>query len=125
MRAPARPQCETSTVNRSSRRQDGMRILVHTPCDQNALAHSPTLPKSIYDAGETVFNAPDFDELRGLLDMGLQSEWSPQRPQLRYGLGDGMLRYNRVEGLSPALGAVASLGRGPSSCTDAACPHDG
>ena len=112
MRAPARPQCDTSTVSRGSQRRDGMRVIVNTPCDHEALAKSPTLPESIYHAGETVFESADLEQLRGLLDMGLQSEWAPQKPQLRYGLGDGMLRYNRVEGLSPALGAVSSLGRG-------------
>ena len=112
MRRPAIPQCDTGTVSRGSRREDGMRVIVNTPCDHEALAHSPTLPASIYDAGETVFESPDLEQLRGLLDMGLQSEWAPQKPQLRYGVGDGMLRYNRVEGLSPALGAVALLGRG-------------
>ena len=112
MRAVRIPQCDTATTSRGSRREDGMRVIVNTPCDPAVLAASPTLPASIYDAGETVFESPDLEQLRGLLDMGLQSEWAPQKPQLRYGLGDGMLRYNRVEGLSPALGAVASLGRG-------------
>ncbi len=112
MRAPRIPQCDTATTSRASRRRDGMRVIIHTPCDHVALATSPTLPSSIYDSGETVFESPDLEQLRGLLDMGLQSEWAPQKPQLRYGLGDGMLRYNRVEGFSPALGAVALLGRG-------------
>ncbi len=125
MRVPAPTQCDTSSMTRSSRRMEGlvvdastarygdqMRVVVNTPCDDAALAQSATLPASIYDAGETVFETPDLERLRALLDMGLQSEWSPQRPVLRYGLGDGMLRYNRVEGLSPALGATAALGRG-------------
>ena len=112
MRQPRPAQCDTGTVSRGSRRRDGMRVIVNTPCDPDVLTQSPTLPKSIYDAGETVFESADLEQLRGLLDMSLQSEWSPQKPELRYGLGDGMLRYNRVEGLSPALGAVASLGRG-------------
>ena len=86
--------------------------MVKTPCDAAVLARSPDLPPSIYDAGEEIFNGRDLTELRGLLDMGLQSEWSPQPIKLRYGLGDGMLRYNRVEGLSPALGATTTLGRG-------------
>ena len=115
MRAPARPQCDTGAVSWGSRREDGLRVIVNTPCDHVALAKSPTLPESIYDPGETVFESPDLEQLRGLLDMGMQSEWSPQKPQLRYGLGEGMLRYNRVEGLSPALGAVALLGRGYSA----------
>ena len=112
MREPRPTQCDTASTMHSSRRRDGMRVVVNTPCDATVLAQSPTLPASIYDAGETVFESPDLEQLRGLLDMGLQSEWAPQKPQLRYGLGDGMLRYNRIEGLSPAIGAVALLGRG-------------
>ena len=112
MRRPRISQCDTAATSRGSRREDGLRVIVNTPCDEEALARSPTLPASIYDAGETVFDSPDMDQLRGLIDMGLQAEWGPQRPQLRYGVGDGMLRYNRVEGLSPALGAVQALGAG-------------
>jgi hypothetical protein len=112
MRTPRPTQCDTATARRSSRRQNGMRVVVNTPCDHVVLAQSPALPPSIYEAQESLFSGNELDELRGLLDMGLQSEWAPQRPQLRYGLGDGMLRYNRVEGLSPALGATASLGSG-------------
>jgi len=87
--------------------------VVNTPCDNAALARSATLPPSIYEEPvEPLFNSRDLEQLRALLDMGLQSEWAPQPLELRYGLGDGMLRYNRVEGLSPALGATQVLGMG-------------
>jgi hypothetical protein len=114
MRAPAPRQCDTSTarVRMTNQTRGGTRIMVKTPCDPAVLANAPELPKSIYDEGDEIFNGPDLTELRGLLDMGLQSEWAPQPIRLRYGLGDGMLRYNRVEGLSPALGATQALGRG-------------
>jgi hypothetical protein len=115
MRVPRPGQCDTSAVRTTvsnSSQHEGVRILVKTPCDAAVLASSPDLPKSIYNDGESVFNGADLTELRGLLDMGLQSEWSPQPIKLRYGLGDGMLRYNRVEGLSPAVGASQTLGRG-------------
>jgi hypothetical protein len=113
MRAPRPGQCDTSSTRTQTTGQyRGLRVMVKTPCDAAVLAHSPDLPPSIYDAGEEIFSGQDLTELRGLLDMGLQSEWSPQPIKLRYGLGEGMLRYNRVEGLSPALGATQSLGRG-------------
>jgi hypothetical protein len=113
IRAPRPDQCDTSSTSvRTTTQNRGVRVMVTTPCDASVLANSPDLPASIYDAGDEVFSGPDLAELRGLLDMGLQSEWSPQPIRLRYGLGDGMLRYNRVEGLSPAIGATQSLGRG-------------
>ena len=113
MRTPRPGQCDTSSTRiGTSSQHRGLRVVVKTPCDAAVLARSPDLPPSIYDAGEEIFNGQDLTELRGLLDMGLQSEWSPQPIKLRYGLGDGMLRYNRVEGLSPALGATTMLGRG-------------
>ena len=111
-------QCDTGTVRTSmssSSQHRGTRILVKTPCDASVLANSPDLPKSIYNDGESVFSGPDLTELRGLLDMGLQSEWAPQSVKLKYGLGEGMVRYNRVEGLSPAIGATQMLGRGYSA----------
>ena len=113
MRAPRPGQCDTSSVRIRSRSQGrGTPVLVRMPCDAAVLANSPDLPKSIYDQGEEIFSGQDLTELRGLLDMGLQPEWSPQPIRLRYGLGEGMLRYNRVEGLSPAIGASQTLGRG-------------
>ena len=114
MRAPRPGQCDTSAagMRTSNQNRGGVRVIVRTPCDASVLANSPELPPSIYDPGEAIFEGQDLTELRGLLDMGLQSEWSPQPIKLKYGLGDGMLRYNRVEGLSPALGATTTLGRG-------------
>jgi hypothetical protein len=113
MRAPRPDQCDTSSNFVQTRNENrNLRVMVTTPCDPAVLANSPELPKSIYDNSEQLFNTQDLAELRGLLDMGLQSEWSPQPIRLRYGLGEGMLRYNRVEGLSPAIGATQTLGRG-------------
>jgi hypothetical protein len=112
MRAPRPGQCDTSTARTTNQNRGGVRVMVRTPCSAAELARSPDLPPSIYDPGEQIFDGQDLTELRGLLDMGLQSEWAPQPIKLKYGLGDGMLRYNRVEGLSPAVGATTSLGRG-------------
>jgi hypothetical protein len=113
MRAPRPDQCDTSAVRvQRQNRGQGFPLIIRVPCDREVLANAPELPKSIYDTGDEVFSGQDLAELRGLLDMGLQPEWAPQQIRLKYGLGEGMLRYNRVEGLSPAIGASQTLGRG-------------
>jgi hypothetical protein len=112
----ARRVCDTATVRtRVERRFGNLPVMTRTPCDENALIHSPDLPLSIYEPGEKLFGGPTLDELRSRLDFGLQAEWAPQRPTIRYGLGDGMMRYNRVEGFSPAIVVADELGRGFSA----------
>jgi hypothetical protein len=107
-------QCDTSTtITTRDRRYDGaLRVAVRLPCDESLLINSAALPASIYEPTEEMFGDRDIAELRGMLDFGLQPEWAPQRPSIRYGLGDGLLRYNRVEGLSPGIAARTLLGRG-------------
>src|SRR5690606_16310616 len=68
------------------------------------------LPGSIYGEGEEVFGSADRLELLKALDFSLQAAWAPQPIHWRYGIG--LTRYNRVEGLSSALGASTELGRG-------------
>lgn len=95
------------------RRHDGaLRVVTRTPKDTAALARSPDLPSSIYDSGEELFGQADVDVLMKELDLGLQAGWSPQRPSLHYGLERGLLRYNRVEGLSAGIAADQTLGKG-------------
>ena len=92
-------------------RFDGaVKVAVRMPCDSTRLATSPDLPPSIYDEGEELFGLADRDELVAALDMGLQPDWAPQPPKLVYGLN--LLRFNRVEGFSAAVGAEQTLGRG-------------
>ena len=117
MRRPPTSQCDTSDVERvvERRYRGAVRIITSTPCDPVALMNSPALPQSAYDPAGSVFNLPDMAELRGLLDMGLQAEWAPQPIRIEYGYGNDLLRYNRVEGLSPAIRAKQVLGRGYSA----------
>jgi hypothetical protein len=97
----------------STRFDGGLSVLTRTPCDEDALVNSPALPPSIYDEGDTAFDARMEQALReAALSLGAQAQWSPQRPTIKYGLGDGLLRYNRIEGLSPAVRVDAALGRG-------------
>ena len=88
-------------------------VLVRVPCDSAKLARSSELPPSIYDAGDELWGGQELDALvNDALSFAAQAEWAPQRPVLNYGLGDGLLRYNRVEGLSPAVQVTQQLGAG-------------
>lgn len=106
-------QCALGPVERRSRdRYDStLRVGVRVPCDTAALARSPDLPPSIYDAGDELFGQA---ELEALVDEALrltdQSAFAPQRPTLHWGFD--LLRYNRVEGLSAGIQATQRLGAG-------------
>jgi hypothetical protein len=111
--AERRRQCDsTGTYTTTVRRyHDTLPVAVTIPCDSAKLANSPELPKSIYDPGEELFGTK---ELRALEDealaLGAQPGWSPQRPELFYGLA--YTRYNRVEGLSTGAAVEQRLGAG-------------
>lgn len=90
----------------------GMPVISRMPRDSVALATSPDLPPSIYDAGDVLFDRSAADELMAALDFGLQAGWDPQRPQLSLPPGQGLVRYNRVEGLSLGARLDQRLGRG-------------
>ena len=88
-------------------------VAIRIPCDTLALAASPALPKSIYDSGDELFGAREREELEKELGWGLQPEWSPAPIDLSF-LERGMLRYNRIEGLSVGGAISQDLGRGLS-----------
>jgi hypothetical protein len=91
--------------------ENGIQMIVKTPCDTVALAKSSELPKSIYDEGEELFSASERDALISqALTLGAQPGWTPQRPVFTYGLG--LTRYNKIEGLSSGIAARQSLGEG-------------
>src|SRR3954463_2575927 len=113
-----RTECETGTqrVRTVHDADDDLQVLVRTPCDTAALAHSAQLPKSIYDEGETVFGSAERDALISeALTLSAQSGYAPQRPTVSYGLV--YTRFNRIEGLSSALAVDKVLGEGYSAHT--------
>ena len=114
-RLARRSQCDSAEVRQSTTgRFDGaLPVLVRIPCDTAVLVNSAALPGSIYEPGEQLFDQRMQDALvDAALSLSDQAHWSPQPPVIRYGWGDGLLRYNRVEGLSPAVSATAQLGAG-------------
>ena len=93
---------------------DGVRIRVLFPCTDDQLFAA--LPSSIYSPGEELFPNTDFEALRrdaeSALAINKQAAWNPQPFNLHYGIDAGMLRYNRIEGLSPGIGVDRELGQG-------------
>jgi hypothetical protein len=94
-------------------RFDGqLHVAYRVPCDTVALKHSPELPPSIYDPGEDLFDTREQEQLTKELSLSLQPGWGRQPPTVHYGLGRGLLRYNRVEGLSAGVSVEQQFGRG-------------
>jgi hypothetical protein len=95
---------------------EGVRMRVMMPCRRRDLVNSPELPKSIYDPSEELFTQTDFNALRkdveGALSIGAQAELSPLPATIHYGIDKGLLRYNRIEGLSAGAGVERVLGSG-------------
>lgn len=95
---------------------EGIRFRVLIPCEREDMIASPLLPPSIYSADDELFTETDLDALRkdveGALGMSRQSRWSPQPWTVQYGIEDGLLRYNRVEGLSAGARVSRILGDG-------------
>jgi len=93
---------------------EGIPFRVLMPCTNEQLLAS--LPASIYSPGDELFPNTDFQALRrdaeSALAIDKQADWNPQRPKIHYGIDDGMLRYNRIEGLSPGIGLDGELGQG-------------
>src|SRR6202162_1232132 len=101
-------------IRTPSRSNETLRIRVVTPCDSIALAHSPELPKSIYDDGEAVFGSAERDALVSeALTLGAHPEFAPQHADISYGLP--YTRFNRIEGFSTAIAADQVLGGGYSA----------
>ena len=113
-RAIREAACKNGATMRETKRtvsETGIVMLVRTPCDTTLLAHSPTLPKSIYDKPDTLFNDGDMDALvANALGLGRQAGASSRPATFNYGIP--LTRYNRVEGLSTGIEAYKELGSG-------------
>ncbi|HET9003376.1 MAG TPA: hypothetical protein VFN39_05165, partial [Gemmatimonadaceae bacterium] len=102
-------------------RRDGVRTFIVIPCDTTVLVHSADLPPSIYASADELFGETDRKELRDWA-MSVQAMADREggggtnpRPTILYGIGGGLLRYNRVEGLSLGVRAEQRLQRGYSA----------
>ena len=79
------------------------------------LLTSPRLSESFGERAPTAFTDAEIQALRGELS-ALLPTYQRFRPQLAWGLERGLVRYNRVEGLS--VGAAATLPLDPVSSLD-------
>ncbi len=112
-------ECDSAGVHTAFVRRFATRmpVAVRIPCDLNKLIHSPDLPASIYDPGESLFSTKDRDEMMGrALDMAAQAPISfGALPRASYAWGLPMTRFNRVEGLSTGIQVEQQLGGGLSA----------
>lgn len=98
-------------------RRDGIPTFLVVPCDTTVLLHSADLPPSIYTSSDELFGTTDRAELRDWA-MSVQAaggEGGTPKPIILYGLGGGLLRYNRVEGLSAGVRVQQRLQGGYSA----------
>jgi hypothetical protein len=112
-RARRQNECKEGTerVRTRESHDDNMLVLTRVPCDTAALARSSELPKSIYDEGEETFGASEREALISqALTLGAQPGFNPQLPKVNWGLA--YTRFNRVEGVSTAVGVEEVLGNG-------------
>jgi hypothetical protein len=112
-------ECDTAAVYTDYDRRFDSRVpvIVHIPCDLNALVHSPDLPPPIYDSGDSLFDSRDRDEMvAAALTLAAQAPISiGSLPPANWVWGFPMTRYNRVEGLSTGIKVDQQLGRGLSA----------
>jgi hypothetical protein len=109
--------CPASDTAVHRQRRGGLRVTISMPCDTAAMLHSPALPPSIFDDGEQEFGLADARALAKQLDLdlatlGVSGSGRTTTTTLAYGYRGGLMRYNRVEGLSLGLRAERPLGRG-------------
>jgi hypothetical protein len=93
-----------------TRYEGALRFPYTVPCDTALLASSPDLPPSIYESGEDAFDEKQRDDLLKALDISLQAPFALAPVKPYWGLN--LVRYNRVEGLSSAVGARWAPGGG-------------
>ncbi len=116
LRAARKDDCrkggETVSVERQFNRT--LPIYYAVPCDTFALTHAKELPP-VFSSAEDVFGVKQRDEMMAALRAVTQVPIAPGAIHFRYGLGEGLTRYNRVEGLSIGLAADEELGGGLSA----------
>jgi hypothetical protein len=84
-------------------------IVTAEPAEQ--LASSALLPADIYDGAAGVIEAGELAAIAARVRRIAAAPWQLERPIVQWGpRGPGLLRYNRVEGLSIGARAIVDLG---------------
>ena len=109
-----RAQCANGPTfrQRQLRYARTVETLVEVPCDTAMLAKSPSLPAQMFEAGEKPFAVLDDAASEKALGVTRQAGFEPQAPRWSTGITDGLLRFNRAEGLSVGAGYNQILGAG-------------
>lgn len=109
-RREARREAADSAVDRCTRT-----YRVSAPTSQDSLLASPYLPASIYDES-ALLSDHDAEQLARRLDEVPDPAVQPGRARLEWGMGgSGLVRFNRVEGLSVGARGVLELGAAEAS----------
>ena len=114
---PWRDECRKSKRGERAeiQRRDGVAMIVLVPCDPVQLATSTDLPASIYEDSDELFGETEREQLRDWAESlrsaaAMHGEGGDRpRPVIEYGIGGGLLRYNRIEGLSLGVRATQRL----------------
>lgn len=82
------------------------------PADSAALLASAALPASPFAEGEALVTEAELRDVAKQLRLMPAAEWRADRPTLAWGLGRaGLVRFNRVEGISVGARAQEDFGR--------------
>jgi hypothetical protein len=116
--------CQGRAACRCTRRRCRS-VVVVVPDDTASLLVSPTLPKSFDDAGP-FFSSGEARDLGRAVGVLPQTPWHAHAPSLSLGPGGaGLLRYNRIEGLSVGARLGLDFGRLTSDVTARVGVSDG
>lgn len=87
------------------------RVRVHLPGDTASLLGSELLPPSAFEEGTVLLSGQEVREITALLERIPGAPAELERPRVHWGLDrPGLLRYNRVEGLSVGAQVEAEYG---------------
>ena len=92
-------------------RRECDRFKVVVPGDRVALLDHPMLSPTPLAPGEALLTEAELESLRAQLEQLPGTPWQLARPRFSGPLGGGLVRYNRVEGLSLGAGLDVDLGR--------------
>ena len=112
----ADPACDTSAYYTDIRfaADDRTPVLTRVPCDRRALAASAALPpRQAADSADLFGRSARAELVTQVMSMRVQPLFAPQRPTVH--AGAGLLRYNRIEGLSLGVAGRQQLGAGYSA----------
>jgi hypothetical protein len=105
---PAPP--DTAAAAAGAAGEDCDRVFIVSQPDVAALLASDVFVGDIYAGDMPVVESAELRAIAERMRRIADPPWRLATPVLRFGLGDGLIRYNRVEGLAPGLRAHLDFG---------------